>query len=205
MSLNQWKALFRTVRVVGSSKSVCSVSDLDLFESQFACKLPVEYREYAEVFGHGVFDVSHSLYVPGTRERGFGLGDYHSRSIAGLRRLYTGLRAHEEGDLLIKINDVILFLDRVVIFGVSANDHLLMWDTSTYSDDDGSAEFLLFVHGWDAAPDTQVCALGRSLYRILSDLLLGDGALDSMCFPSNFDEYRSLWKARGRPFIRMDC
>lgn len=198
--MEQWKRLLNSIQVVGEGGNACTQDMLDQCEAVFGIRLPLEYKEYALIFGRGNFGYSHSIFVPGPSVLRSELIRRHSTMTSAVR---GGLseEAAGGGRSAAAAKTMLAVLQNCLLFGQTANTALLVWDLRTYSDADRAADIYMMVGLEDDYRDARMCPLGRSFYRLMSEILLGATPVNDACLPDNFEDYRSAWHEEGRQFI----
>jgi hypothetical protein len=66
MTISRWRDLFASLEILYSpnGENICSAEFFSKFESDSGILLPIEYKEYCQVFGSGMFGSYMRIYYP---------------------------------------------------------------------------------------------------------------------------------------------
>lgn len=139
-------------------KDICTEADLLAFEAETSIIIPVEYKEFCQVFGTVIFGDYVRFFCPNIK---YSEEDIHS--------LKFGLELQENNGLAIDREAIINLLNSAFVFANTCNGESILWNLKTYSELDKSYDIYL-VPGNDI---DNVYQVGRDFFKFVCDFCLG--------------------------------
>jgi hypothetical protein len=160
-NLEKWKTLLAQTRVIYEFQdhlSVRSVEQLLEFENQAEFVLPIEYKEFCQIFGPGLFTKNWFKVNCSDPE------DIGREPISNL-----DTKVAIKGSYAYPL-DVQNLIDSAYIFGVGDGYIFFLFDLRTYSELDQSYE----IYVLDDEREHTVHYLGQSFFEFIRDMCLGN-------------------------------
>lgn len=151
--LKSWVNLFKRINIVGNP-SPASNKEISEFESYSKIILPRGFKNFCQVFGSGLFGISH-VFIDCPRKDYI---DYHEEKIERREILLMDI---EEGSAIYD------FFQYSYPIGIGVNDTHILLDLKSYQESDQSYDIYLYT-------DLDKCNhhFGRSFFEFIVDVCI---------------------------------
>ncbi len=165
--IRKWQLLFDQLEVIEdlSTKKALDLASLFTFEDENKIILPLEYKNFCQVFGCGIFGGFVRIKCP--------TPNLVSHWQAIRETLKQDLRQFPAKKSKLKEDEKIVdFLDNAFVFGDDIGDNLLVWDLRTYRKLDQSYD-IYWMNANFVNDDTGIYRIGRDFFEFIRDFCLG--------------------------------
>jgi hypothetical protein len=169
INLQKWTSLLAELEVGKFGGEIFTEEQLSDFESQYNIILPIEYKEYCQVFGTGQFGEFMDIVCPSNR-----LIEVSNNLLNSIRSAADDIPKSRANYLAISIDAIMDLLDSAFVFG-GYDDSIVLWDLRTYQEDDHSYDIY-----WALSEDFMgdIYKVGRSFFEFIRDFCLGEKAFE---------------------------
>lgn len=182
--LQQWRSLLVEVEIIEEGSEVLDEEELSRFEVENNILLPVEYKEFCQTFGTGLFANSIRIYSPSQF-----LVEYSRGSLETISEQIDLFPSEN----LTRDRSLQSLLENGFVFGNDFGANIAIWDLRTYSDLDKSYD----IYWIDIdAEDENLYRVGRNFFEFVTNFCLGRGTYEYLPEdkrpPSNIQTFTRL-------------